>query len=77
MKIRSESVYLVDNGAAYCGDHLGASARYTGRDISGQPILECTPDVVAEARASGWTPACECCGKLPPCIPPSNREKNP
>ena len=27
-----------DNGACYCGDHLGYSAKTTGRDISGQKI---------------------------------------
>lgn len=56
------TVFLVDNGAAYCGRHLGASARMTGRDLSGQPILAVTGDVLAEARAEGWVPHCETCG---------------
>ena len=32
------TIYLVDNGAAYCEAHLGATAKATGRDISGQEI---------------------------------------
>lgn len=62
---RDDAIYLTDNGAALCGAHLGASARMTGRDISGQPILEVTPDVLAEAEADGYTPKCERCGKMP------------
>jgi hypothetical protein len=64
MTIQAETIYLTDNGAAYCGDHLGTSAKYTGRDISGQPIEPITPPMVAEAKAMGWTPACEQCGRV-------------
>lgn len=62
-KIRSEAVYLCDNGAAYCSDHLGASASMTLRDISGQPIEEVTPAMAREAKAMGWEVACETCGR--------------
>lgn len=63
MRISDSTVYLCDNGAAYCGAHLGMTARYSGRDISGQPIQPCTPEVVREAQAMGWTPECETCGR--------------
>jgi hypothetical protein len=36
------TLYLTDNGALYCGAHLGMSAAYTGRDISGQKIKRLT-----------------------------------
>ncbi len=64
---REDALYITDNGATLCGAHLGASAKYTGRDISGQPILEVTPDVVQEARQMGETGClrCEHCGKRP------------
>jgi len=58
-KTNPDTIYITDNGAAYCGEHLGASARYTGRDISGQPIYAMTP---ADVREIGPV-ACECCGK--------------
>lgn len=32
------TLWYTDNGAVYCTDHLGMTARYTGRDISGQRI---------------------------------------
>lgn len=60
-KAKPEAVYLCDNGECLCGDHLGASARFTGRDISGQPILEITPDLLREVP----TVACETCGRKP------------
>lgn len=67
MKINDATVYLTDNGAAYCGAHLGATARSTGRDISGQPIMPVTPDVLREAQTilPGYVPKCETCGKEP------------
>jgi len=58
-------IYLTDNGRALCTDHLGVSARMTGRDISGQPILALSPeDVRYSIEAEGWHPACESCGAL-------------
>jgi hypothetical protein len=50
--MRDTTIYLCDNGAAYCGEHLGATAKATGRDISGQPIMAITPDM-------GVTVTCE------------------
>ena len=60
---KSDALYFTDNGAIYCGDHLGSSARYTGRDISGQKIERVTPEDAAQARRSfGMTLKCETCG---------------
>ncbi len=64
MTISDTTVYLCDNGAAYCGRHLGMTARYSGHDISGQPIQPVTPDVVREAQRYGYdVPVCETCGQ--------------
>jgi hypothetical protein len=64
MRISNEMVYLTDNGAALCGEHLGASAKRTGRDISGQAIAPVTPDVAQACQSAyGYIPACEHCGK--------------
>lgn len=60
------AIYLTDNGAAYCGAHLGATARATGRDISGQRIYRLTADDAAFWQAhhmAGHLPACETCKK--------------
>lgn len=64
MRVNDQTVYLTDNGAAYCGAHLGYTAKMTGRDLSGQPIMAVTPEIAAEAEADGWTVACEQCGKV-------------
>ena len=58
-----DTVFLTDNGRALCGEHLGATARLTGRDLSGQPILPVTGPALAECRAEGFLPCCEACGK--------------
>ncbi len=34
-----DTIYLGDNGRVFCGRHAGMSATYTGRDISGQPVV--------------------------------------
>jgi hypothetical protein len=66
MRISDTMVYLTDNGAALCGQHLGMTARFTGRDISGQPILPLTPEILlAEFGGTGVEPACETCGRRP------------
>lgn len=62
----NDAIYLTDNGAAYCGEHLGYSAKTTGRDISGQRIAR-----VSAADAEWWRannmvgnpPMCETCKK--------------
>ncbi len=62
-----DAIYLTDNGAAYCGSHLGATAQMTGRDMSGQRIAR-----VSSADADWWKqhnqagnpPMCETCKKV-------------
>lgn len=57
------TLYITDNGRTLCGDHVGASAKYTGHDISGQPIYPVTPADVAYNDAHGWPEIqCETCG---------------
>jgi hypothetical protein len=61
-KVPADStLYFTDNGAILCGRHLGTSAAYTGRDISGQPIERVTPDDSADLLALGVPVGCECC----------------
>lgn len=62
-KAKDDAIYFCDNGATYCGKHLGMTARYTLRDTSGQRILKATPAHAAAAKAQGWTLNCECCKK--------------
>ena len=57
------ALYFTDNGAILCGAHLGTSAAYTGRDISGQPIQRIKPTDYIECVRAGFTPKCECCGR--------------
>lgn len=47
------AIYLVDNGRALCVEHLGSSARTTGRDTSGQRIYRVTD---ADHRAYSQQP---------------------
>jgi len=58
-------VYLTDNGRALCEEHLGASARFTGRDLSGQSIYPVTAADVEYVRTLGAELKCETCGALP------------
>jgi len=58
-----DTLYLTDNGRALCGAHLGASARFTGRDISGQKIQAVRAEDARAAKAEGWAITCESCGK--------------
>ncbi len=64
MQINDTTIYLTDNGAALCGEHLGYTARMTGHDLSGQDILPLTPEIVRAGLADGMAiPECEHCGK--------------
>jgi hypothetical protein len=58
-KTNPDTLFLVDNGGCLCGKHLGTTARFTGRDISGQRILKLTPALLASEP--GFTPTCEMC----------------
>lgn len=63
-RISTETIYLTDNGRAVCGEHLGATARMTSHDLSGQPIEPITPELARICQAEyGYIPACEDCGK--------------
>ena len=61
--LEADALYLGDNGRCYCGQHSGATAQATGRDLSGQRVLELTPELARIAAGQGWTPKCEECGK--------------
>ena len=57
-----KTLYLTDNGALYCHDHLGHTAKATGRDLSGQPIERLTEaDHKALCRTYGRFVDCETC----------------
>ncbi|MBD3163093.1 MAG: hypothetical protein GF328_13405 [Candidatus Latescibacteria bacterium] len=62
-----DALYFGDNGRVFCGRCAGASARYTGRDISGQPVMEISTEVAQEFEeaVSDIRGHCECetCGK--------------
>jgi hypothetical protein len=63
---KSDAIYLTDNGAAYCGDHLGMTAKMTGRDISGQKVYALTAADAAfwkQHNQAGNPPMCETCRK--------------
>ena len=51
-----DAIYIGDAGHVSCGRHAGHSARYTGHDISGQPVMRVTAAEIAEFGL-----ACEVC----------------
>ena len=55
------ALFFTDNGRVLCYKHLGAAAKYTGRDISGQAIERVTEEHMDEADALGHTLSCEDC----------------
>lgn len=57
--LKPGAVYIGDNGRAMCICCAGATARITGHDLSGQQLLEVTPEILAEA-GFGPSMACEC-----------------
>lgn len=64
VKLQDDVIYLGDNGAAFCGLHAGMTAKYTGRDISGQRVHKVTPEEAAYAEDSeGFVLRCEACGR--------------
>lgn len=62
-KLTESSLYLGDNGRAFCGRAhcAGSSAYYTGRDLSGQRVMRVTPDMLT-GEFAGLALACEGCG---------------
>lgn len=63
--LQPDALYEGDNGRILHGKCSGASATYTGRDISGQKVRRLsTADVaayLAEVADLGITEACEAC----------------
>lgn len=58
-----KGLFETDNGRILCGAHLGATARATRRDISGQPIRRISAaDLAALAVEIGHPVGCETCG---------------
>jgi len=60
------ALYFTDNGAMYCGEHLGYTAQMTGRDISGQRIVKVTPEDVQDAARLYGDATLLCC-EIPSC----------
>lgn len=61
---KDNALYLCDNGACYCGAHLGCTAQATGRDLSGQKIHRITPaDVRYLLDELDTLLSCETCGR--------------
>lgn len=61
-----DAIYLTDNGASYCGSHLGHTAKVTGRDISGQRVVRLSAADAAwmqQHNQAGNLPICETCKK--------------
>jgi hypothetical protein len=65
LPVMTGTIYITDNGAALCGAHLGYTAKVTGNDLSGQPILPVTKEMAAHSAAEGWKIKCETCGTEP------------
>ncbi len=62
-----DALYHLDGGVVLCGAHCGTSAKYTGRDISGQKIYRIDDDYARAWIAEIGEPVkCERCGKTPP-----------
>lgn len=63
-KVDPDALYLGDNGCCLCGEHLGETAKQTGRDLSGQPVFKLTAHTAAAmgARRGGISLCCEKAG---------------
>lgn len=62
-----DAIYLCDNGMSLCGEHLGMTAAWTGRDVSGQKILRVSAADAAwmqQHNQAGQLPKCEACKKV-------------
>jgi hypothetical protein len=64
--LHTDALYSGDNGRLFCGAHAGQTAKYTGRDLSGQRVEEVSAIDVNTARLHhGVEFACETCGFQP------------
>lgn len=62
MVLEPDAYYETDNGAIYHGRCCGASARFTGRDISGRPVVRVSDhEAACFVRDLGLDDACEAC----------------
>lgn len=62
MKLIPTALYLGDNGRCFCGNHAGAVAQATGRDLSGHRIHRVTDADQAYMRSEfGSALECESC----------------
>lgn len=60
--LNPDYLYLGDNGECFCGKHAGQSAKYTGRDTSGQKVYRVTEaDQQSMVRDFGMRLECESC----------------
>lgn len=60
--LKDDVLYFGDNGRCFCGKHAGASARYSGRTISGHRVHRVNDrDREEWRREVGYLPACETC----------------
>ena len=57
--LKEGAVYFADNGRSICLKCAGMSAKYTGRDISGQKVERLNPDDVEYLKSKGISAACE------------------
>ncbi|MBI3818420.1 MAG: hypothetical protein HY286_07000 [Planctomycetes bacterium] len=64
MVLDPDTLYLGDNGRCLCGRCSGATAQYTGRDISGQKVEPVTESTILEFARMGFRVRCEGCGAL-------------
>jgi len=61
--LKEDQLYIGDNGRIFCGRplHAGATALYTGRDLSGQKLTKITKKVRDEFALLHMIPECEEC----------------
>ncbi len=60
--LKDDALYLGDGGHCFCGRHAGMTARFTGRDLSGQRVYRLTATDIAEThREYGVVLRCEMC----------------
>jgi hypothetical protein len=59
--VKDSALYFTDNGRVLCGAHLGASARMSYRDISGQRIRRVTERDREYGRTLDYAIRCETC----------------
>lgn len=58
-------LWITDNGALLCGRHLGMSAAFSGRDISGQKVVRATANDLHDLEVMiGHAVGCETCAAI-------------